>query len=218
MSRPDNDRQKGAIRPVRPVRPIRIVACGVFRPSLEQFKLDERFPDLNITYLPSSLHINPEVLRGHLLEEVTASRKRDERVTCLYGECFKDIGLFCNEHGVVKIHGHHCYEILLGTEIFRQITDENAKTYFLERELVLNFEEYCIRPLELYDEEMKALFFKNYERLVYVRQPSDPDLMPRVERIADFLGLSIISRDADYSNLKKVLVNLIDPEHLYFAH
>jgi hypothetical protein len=207
MTRQDNDRQKRAVNPVR------IIACGVFRPSLEQFKFEERFPDLDITYLPSNLHINPEELKGCLLKEVAASQKRDERVICLYGECFKDMDLFCNENGILKIQGHHCYEILLGTDNFRQITDENAKTYFLEKELVLNFEEYCVKPLELYDEEMKALFFKNYERLAYVRQPSDPDLMPGVERIAEFLGFSVISRDADYPNLEKVLVNLIAPGH-----
>ena len=91
--------------------------------------------------------------------------------------------------------------------------DESAKTYFLEKELILNFEEYCVKPLELYDEEMKEMFFKNYERLVYVRQPSDPDLMPKVNKIAGFLGLSIIVQDADYLNIEAALINLIGPDH-----
>ena len=90
-----------------------------------------------------------------------------------------------------------------------KIMDESAKTYFLEKDLILNFEEYCVNPLELHDEEMKKLFFKNYERLVYVRQPSDPDLMPTVNSIADFLRLSIIVHDADYSNFEKKLITLI---------
>jgi hypothetical protein len=205
MTPQDNDGQERAIR---------IISCGVFRPSLEQFRLHERFPSLRITYLPSNLHINPEELKDHLLMEVVASQKRNERVICIYGECFKDMDLFCNDNGVVRIRGHHCYEILLGAEIFRQIMDENARSYFLEKDLALNFEEYCIKPLELYDEEMKAFFFKNYERLVYVRQPSDPDLMPSVQRIADSLGLSVMARDADYPNLEKILVDLIDTGHL----
>ncbi len=89
--------------------------------------------------------------------------------------------------------------------------DESAKTYFLEKDLILNFEDYCVKPLELYDDEMKELFFKNYERLLYVRQPSDPDLLPAVNNIADFLGLSLIVRDADYSNFEKALIDLISP-------
>jgi hypothetical protein len=193
------------------VQTVRIIACGVFRPCLEQLGLAERFPNLRITYLQSNLHIHPEEIREHLLREFDASQKRNERVICLYGECFKGMDLFCNEKGVPKIQGSHCYEILLGTDNFRKITDDNPKNYFLEKDLVLNFEEYCAKPLELDDEEMRTLFFKNYERLVYVRQPSDPDLMPDVRKIAGFLGLSVIILDADYSNLEKELVKLIGP-------
>jgi hypothetical protein len=137
----------------------------------------------------------------------------NERVICLYGECFQDIDILCKEYGVIKIEGHHCYEIFLGRGKFREIMDENAKTYFLEKDLVLNFEEYCVKPLELYDKEMKELFFKNYERLVYVRQLSDHDLIPTVNNIADFLGLSIIVRDADYLNFEKALIDLIGSDH-----
>lgn len=191
------------------IQPVRIIACGVFRPVLEQLKLVERFPGLNITYLPSNLHINPHELKNYLLKEIIASQKRNERILCLYGECFQDIDSLCKQHGVIKIEGHHCYEIFLGRGGFREIMEENARTYFLEKDLVLNFEEYCVKPLELYDGEMKELFFKNYERLVYVRQPSDPDLLPTINNIAGFLGLSIIVRDADYSNFEKVLINLI---------
>jgi hypothetical protein len=60
---------------------------------------------------------------------------------------------------------------------------------------------------------MKELFFKNYERLVYVRQSSDHDLIPTVNNIADFLGLSIIVRDADYLNFEKSLIDLIGFDH-----
>ncbi len=196
-----------------PIQPVRIISCGVFRSVLEHLKLEERFPGLNVTYLPSNLHNTPYELKNYLLNEIAASQKRNERIVCLYGECFKDIDILCKKYGIAKIEGHHCYEIFLGRRKFREIMDENARTYFLEKELILNFEEYCVKPLELYDEEMKELFFKNYERLVYVRQPSDPDLMPAVNSIADFLRLSIIVHDADYSNFEKALIALIGLDH-----
>ena len=202
MTRLNNDKNK-------PIQSIRIIACGVFRPVLEQLKLVERFRGLNVTYLSSNLHINPHELKNCLLKEIIASQKKNERIICLYGECFPEIDILCKQYGVIKIEGHHCYEIFLGRGKFRGIMDENARTYFLEKDLILNFEEYCVKPLELYDEEMKGLFFKNYERLVYVRQPADPDLIPRVNNIADFLGLSIIVHDADYSNFEKALIDLI---------
>ncbi len=205
-SREDNRKDK-------PVQPVRIIACGVFRPVLEELKLNERFRGLNVTYLPSNLHNNPSELENYLKKEIIASRNSNERIICLYGECFPAIDTVCRQYEVSKIEGHHCYEIFLGREKFREIMDESAKTYFLEKELILNFEEYCVKPLELYDEEMKEMFFRNYERLVYVRQPSDPDLMPIVNKIAGFLGLSIIVKDADYLNIETALINLIGPDH-----
>jgi hypothetical protein len=196
-----------------PVQTVHIIACGVFRPALEQLNFEERFPGLHVTYLASNLHINPHELKKYLLKEIIASQKNNERIVCLYGECFPDIDILCKQYGVMKMEGHHCYEIFLGSGKFRGIMDESAKTYFLEKDLILNFEEYCVKPLELHDGEMKELFFKNYERLVYVRQPSDPDLIPIVNKIADFLGLSIIVCDADYSNFEKALIDLIDSDN-----
>lgn len=193
----------------RTFQTVRIIACGVFKPVLDQLKIMERFQGLNITYLRSSLHITPHELKNTLLKEILASQKTNEHIICLYGECFQDIGMICRQHGVIKMEGHHCYEIFLGTGRFREIIDENAGTYFLEKDLILHFEEYCVGPLELYDREMKELCFKNYDRLVYVRQPSDPDLMPAVKKIADFLGLPVIVCDADYEIFEKELIDLI---------
>jgi hypothetical protein len=197
----------------KPDQPISIIACGVFRPVLEQLKLEEKFPGLIVTYLPSNLHLNPHELKSYLLKEIITSQKKNEYIICLYGECFQDIDILCKEHGVIKMEGHHCYELFLGRDTFRKIMDENAKTYFLEKDLILNFEDYCVKPLELYDEEMKEIFFKNYERLIYVRQPSDPDLLPSANTIANFLGLSLMVQDADYSHFEKTLIDLIGSDH-----
>lgn len=88
--------------------------------------------------------------------------------------------------------------------------NETAGTYFLERDLILNFEEYCIEPLELHDEEMRKYCFEHYQRVLYVRQPRDPDLVSRAGKLAEFLQLSLEIRDADYSHLGRELVRLIE--------
>jgi len=187
---------------------IRIIACTVFKPALENLQLGKRYPNLRLTYLPSNLHLRPQDLQNRLLKRITSAQKRNERVVCLYGDCFPDIDDFCEQHGVVKVPGHYCYEILLGTERFRQLINEMTGTYFAERDLIINFEEYCMRPLELQDEEMKSYCFGQYQRLLYVRQPSDPNLVPRAGEVADFLGLSLDISDVDYSYLEKNLIKL----------
>jgi hypothetical protein len=186
----------------------RLISCGVFRPALEHLRLEERYPRLRSNYLPSNLHLKPQDLRKQLSETVNLARQRNERILCLYGTCFPDIEDFCRHQGVTKVPGHHCFEMLLGSKRYEDIMKEMVGTYFLERDLILNFKEYCLEPLELHDEEMRKSYFEHYERIVYLRQPSDPDLLSKVNELATFLQLSLEIQDADYSHLKKILDDL----------
>jgi hypothetical protein len=187
----------------------RIIACAVFKPAVEYLQMERRYSNLRLTYLPSKLHLRPQELKNRLLREVTAAKERDERVICLYGDCFPDIDDFCREQEVFKVPGHYCYEMLLGSERFEQLIKEMAGTYFAEKDLIINFEEYCVRPLELHDEEMRDYCFRQYRRLLYVRQPSDPNLVPKASEVADFIGLSLDISDVDYSHLEKRLIGLL---------
>jgi len=187
----------------------RIIACAVFKPALESLGLQDTYPNLRITYLPSHLHLKPPELENCLEKALTSAREAGEWVICLYGQCFPEIDDFCQQRQVSKVAGQHCYEMLLGRERFQQLTDEVAGTYFVERDFLLNFEEYCVEPLELKDEEMKRYCFGQYQRLLYVRQPSDPDLVPRAKELAEFLGLSMEVCDADYSHLEEILTAVL---------
>jgi hypothetical protein len=188
---------------------IRIIACGVFKPVLEYLCLESKYPNVRLTYLPPNLHLKPRELAKYLRREIMSAMKSHEQVICLYGECFPGINEYCNRLGVIKVPGFHCWEMLLGDEQYERIIEETAGTYFLEKELILNFEEACIQPLELYDEEMRDYCFQHYDRLLYVKQPSDPDLTQRVSELAEFLGLSLEIRNADYSYLEKKLKKLL---------
>lgn len=187
----------------------RIITCAVFKPALEHLQLGDRYPNLRFTYLPSNLHLTPQKLENCLLGEINVAQKRNERMICLYGDCFPGLKDFCARHGAITVPGHYCYEMLLGTEQFQQIVEETAGTYFVEMDLILNFEEYCVSPLELHDEEMRKYCFEHYQRLIYVRQPSDPDLVPNARELAEFLELSLEITDANYSHLERILVELI---------
>jgi hypothetical protein len=189
--------------------PTRIIACGVFRPALEHLELEKRYPHLYVTFLPSNLHLRPQELEIALRKEISSAKERNEKVVCLYGNCLPDIDTFCRYLDAVKVPGLHCFQMLLGRERYQNIIEEIPGTYFLDSELILNFDEYCAEPLELYDEEIKKLVFANYQRLMYIRQPSDPDLVSRAAEVADFLHLSLEIQDADYSHLERMLTDLL---------
>lgn len=184
---------------------VRIIACRVFKPVLEHLRLECENTDIRLTYLLPNLHLRPEELGRYLRKEIAAAKRRNERIVCLYGECFPNINEYCQRHGVSKVPGPYCWEMLLGSERYNRLLEQDAGTYFLEKELIYNFKEYCIEPLELYDEEMREMCFKHYNKILYVRQPSDPDLVTEASEIAKFLGLSLEIQDADYSHLEKRL-------------
>ena len=189
----------------------RIIACGVFKPVMEHIAIYEKNPNIKITYLPSVLHLRPPDLKNFLVKEINAAQKRDEEVICLYGWCFPDIEEICKQHNVTKVPGTYCYEMFLGPDRFNQIMNETAGSYFMEKDLITNFEQHCKIPLELHDETMRRYCFEHYTKLVYVRQPADPDLTTQVDEIADLLELVPDIRDADYSYLENKLIELIDP-------
>lgn len=193
-----------------PSSPTRLIACGAFKSVLNTLKLGKRYPNLQLTFLPSNLHVWPHKLKQYLAREVRTAQGKNERIICLYGECFPDIDDFCGRCGIIRMPGLYCYEMLLGSERFKKIMDETAGTYFLERELIVNFDEYCVEPLELHDEEMRKSYFKHYRRLLYVRQPSDPDLVPTAKELAKYLDLSLEIGDADYSHLEGKLTDIIE--------
>lgn len=186
-----------------------IIACNVFRSALEHLGIQRRYPDLCLRYLPAYLHLRPLELRRRLLAEIDAARKNHLSVGCLYGHCFEDIEDILEEAGVPRIRAGHCFEILMGGHRFQQLIQDQAGTFFMEKELVENFETHCWDPLELHDPQMRRWYFEHYRRVAYIRQPQDPDLTDQAQRIAGSLDLELQIVEADYRELEHALNQLI---------
>ena len=193
---------------------IRIIACGVFRDALRQIGPQHFHQNIFITYIAPASHNYPEKLKEEILHQIHLAQKAGDIILCLYGRCYPALDDHLYEMGIPRVPGEHCYEILLGSRRFHAIIDEEAGTYFVEKDLILNFPEYCIQPLELDDPLMRESYFRHYTRLAYIRQPLDPDtLITSVHDISRFLKLKPIVIDADYSELTKNLLRLFANWH-----
>jgi hypothetical protein len=188
---------------------VRIVACGVFQSALSNLNFSDRFPEVELEFLPPYLHNYPFEIRNQLTGVIERAHLNGQPVICLYGKCFPEIDGFLKERRVCRPRCDHCYEMLLGTRAFQRIVNEAPDSYFIEKELLLNFNEYCRKPLELDDPQMKDWFFERYQTLLYIRQPGDPDLQIRAKQIAKFLGLDLHVIQADYGDLADRLENEI---------
>jgi len=186
-----------------------IIACNVFRSAMEHLGIQRRHPDLCFRYLPAHLHLQPFELKRRLMAEIQTARKNRQPVGCLYGHCFEDIEDVLEEARVPYIRLGHCFEILIGGHRYRRMIQEQAGTFFMEKELVENFEAYCWDPLELHDPQMRRWYFEHYRRVAYIHQPLDPDLTDQVRRIAGRLDLDLQIVEADYGELEHALNQLI---------
>lgn len=180
---------------------IRIVACGVFESALTHLNFDTRFPAIEIEYLPPHLHNYPFQIQSQLDKIIPRIQEKKEKIICLYGKCFPEIDEYLKERGARRPACDYCYEMLMGLQSFRMIIEKDPRTYFAEKELVMNFDEYCRKPLELDDPQMRNWFFERYRNLLYIQQPEDPPLLTLAESIADFLHLNLLVEKADYRDL-----------------
>ena len=193
---------------------IRIIACGVFRDALRQIEPQRFQQNVAITYIDPYLHNYPQKLKEEILHQIHLAKKAGDEILCLYGRCYPDLDDHLYEMGIPRVPGEHCYEILLGSRRFHALIHEEAGTYFVEKDLILNFPEYCIQPLELDDPMMRKGYFKYYKRLAYIRQPLDPDtIMTNVHDISRFLKLKPMVIDADYSELTANLLRMCTKGH-----
>ena len=188
---------------------LRIIACGVFRDALRKIDPQRFLQNVSTTFIAPVLHNYPEKLKAEMLVQIRLAKKTGGNILCLYGRCYPDLDDHLRAMGIPRVPGEHCYEILMGSRRFNNLLEEEAGTFFVEKELILNFPEYCIKPLELDDPQMRESFFKYYKRLAYIRQPLDPDtVISSVCSIARLLELKPHIIDADYSELKTNLIKL----------
>lgn len=186
-----------------------IVACQVFEDALDFLRIEQRFPNWAIRFLPARLHLRPNELKMRVFDEIQTARRCGAAACCLYGQCFPDIDHCLTQQGVFRVPGAHCFEILLGPGRHRRLTTEETGTYFVEKQLIVHFDDYCWKPLELHDPAILRWYFEHYRQIVYIRQPNDPDLAGRAEALAKRIGLRLRIEDTDYRDLEAGLVETI---------
>ena len=92
------------------------------------------------------------------------------------------------------------------------MTESHPGIFFLEKQLLINFDDYCRSPLELDDPLIRRMYFKHYGNVVYIRQPQDPDLSAEAREVAALLELDLRILDADYTELHDYLKHIIPLE------
>ncbi|MEC9427243.1 MAG: DUF1638 domain-containing protein [Actinomycetota bacterium] len=188
-----------------------VVACGALARELLQIVEANGLDHVDVECLPASYHNTPEVIPDRVAERVRSATDRYDRVFVGYGDCGTGgrLDAMCDELGVDRLPGNHCYEFLTGSVEFADLHAEELGTFFLTDYLVKHFDRLVVRAFWLDTHpEMRDAVFGNYHRLVYLSQVDDPDLVERARVAADRLGLAFEHRRTGLGELETSIVSL----------
>ena len=194
------------------MRATAFVICGALGAEVKDI-VDRRGWDVDIYGLSAMLHLYPKRIVEELGEKLRTRRPRYERLVVVYGDCGTNGRLepLLTEFGASQVRGPHCYEMLAGEDLFRQVAEDRPGTFFLTDWLVRNFERAVVRGLGLdRDPELKPMVFGNYEAVMYLRQVPNPRLAARAEAIAAYLGLPLEIVDVGLGELEERLAELVE--------
>ena len=194
------------------MKPVALLICGALGTEVKAI-VDARGWDVDIYGVPAMQHFYPKRIVASVERRLTELSARYRQVVVVYGDCGTAGALepVLVKHGALRVRGPHCYEMFAGAATFEHLVDEQPATFFLTDWLVRNFERAVVRGLGLdrYP-DLKAIYFRNYEGLLYLVQfPSDA-LLEKAREIAQYLQLPLQVRVVGLGELEARLASLVE--------
>ncbi|MCV6601714.1 MAG: DUF1638 domain-containing protein [Cohaesibacter sp.] len=184
------------------------MACGAL--AREVLDVQERLglEHLTLTCLPANLHNKPEAIPDAVREAIHKHRPHYDELLIGYGDCGTGglLDKVLKEEGIARLDGPHCYAFFSGNDIFAQHADEEFTSFYLTDFLVRHFDSMVIRPLGL-DRfpQLRDSYFQHYEKLVYLVQNAEEDLVQKAQEAAEKLQLPLEVRQTGYGDLNQFL-------------
>jgi hypothetical protein len=185
-----------------------VIGCGAL--ARELVEVTSTLPGVDVACLSPDLHNRPGGIPGAVRKRIHEARRDGyQRIFVAYADCGTG-GLLdpvLAEEGVERLPGAHCYEFFAGSPTFAAMAADEPGTFWLTDFLARNFERLVIRGLGIdRHPELQAVYFANYQRVVYLSQTDDPDLLVLARRAAERLGLTFEHRPTGIAGLAAPIV------------
>jgi hypothetical protein len=190
-------------------RKIKVIACGALAREILAVCDANRLTHIDLTCLPAIWHVYPDRIAPALREKIAEARAEGvDDIFIAYAECGTrgEIDKICEEEGISRIAGPHCYAFYSGTEKFLSQCGDEITAFYLTDLIARQFEAFIIEPLK-FDKhpELIPMVFGNYEKIVYLAQTHDEELRKKAKWAADYLGLAYEYRFTGYGDLEPAI-------------
>ena len=188
---------------------VRIIACGAIAREVLAVKEANGLDHIDLKCLPAIWHVYPEKIAPAMRQAIAEARAEGFGTIFIgYAECGTkgELDKICQEEGIERIAGPHCYAFFTGTEKFLRECEHEFTAFYLTDLITRQFEAFVIEPLKLDKHpELIQMVFGNYTKIVYLAQTDDPALRAKAQWAADYLGLEYEFRFTGMGDLEAAL-------------
>jgi len=190
-----------------------VIACGALVREITALKESYGWDHLQLKCIDAKLHMRPALIPGRLQEMIRKYKDQFDEIFVAYADCGTcgDIDKVLGEEGVQRLPGAHCYEFFAGSARFAEMSAAEPGTFYLTDFLAQHFDQFVTKPLKFETHpELREMYFGNYQRLIYLSQREDPQLLAAAKAAADKLELQFEHVHVGYGELQSGLESIAE--------
>ncbi|MHB8505035.1 MAG: DUF1638 domain-containing protein [Acidimicrobiales bacterium] len=161
--------------------------------------------------LSALLHDRPERIAPRVAGLARRLQGDGRRVAVAYADCgtYGALDDVCSELGLARLPGLHCYDLLAGPEVVRELLEEEPGTYLHTDFLAASFARTVVAELGLdRHPELVADYFGNYRRVVWLSESPTAELAAAAAGAAHVMGLPLQTVVVGRARLESALARL----------
>ena len=182
-----------------------LIACGALAREIVDLIEVNHWQAFDVACLPAKWHNTPQLIVPGVAEKIREAKGRYRSIFVLYGDCGTGglLDKMLQEEGVERIDGPHCYAFFSGNPEFAAKADDEFTAFYLTDYLARHFDKLIWAGLGLNRHpELLSSYFGNYNKIVYLAQTHDEQLVENAKKAAAQLGLAFEHRFTGYGELE----------------
>ena len=187
-----------------------LIACGAIAQPAAAVVHRHGWP-VDVHPLPPLLHNRPDRIADQVRDLAERLGPSYGRVVVGNADCgtYGALDAVCDELGLQRLPGLHCYDVYAGQSRLERFFDEQPGTYLLTDFLVRSFDRTVVKELGLdRHPELRDTYFGHYSRVVWLAQEPDEELRALAADAADSLGLPLTVVATGDQGLEQALADL----------